>query len=149
MANLLLEWQENQTIRTQTIDGSQTSQTTPITIGRHEGCIVKIEDPSKTVSGVHGGIFFAPEKCSFYLMNLTRDRPEPNPIRVDDKIIKKEIAPLHIGTCIRLGRSTRLRVKAIYISKSCRCNHVEIQHVLPLQFLHGNCPYCGSVVVDL
>ena len=150
MAKLFLEWQDDrQEIGTRTIDGSQTSKSKPATIGRNPDCTIAVQDVTKTTSNFHLGIFFDPKTNLFYLINLTADRPEPNLAMVDGKMVCKEQVPLHIGSQVRIGKKIRLRVKEIKIQEMCKCSHHPIKHVLPLQYLHGNCPIDGSVVMEV
>jgi predicted component of type VI protein secretion system len=150
MSSLLLEWQDNQQILTRMISGKEAVRDKPVTIGRNPNCDIQINDVTKTVSGVHVGIFFDSNTNSFYLLNLTRDRPQPNPAIIDGKKICSEEILLHIGSKIQLGKKVKLQVKAIekQVHRKSKCSHPKTPHILPLEYLHGNCPMDGSVVME-
>jgi pSer/pThr/pTyr-binding forkhead associated (FHA) protein len=150
MSNLLLEWQENQQMLTRIINGEKTIRNKPTTIGRNPSCDIQLNDVTKTISGVHVGIFFDSTANNFYLINLTCDRPRTNPAIVDGKKVFTEEVILHTGSKIQLGKEVKLQVKAIekQVQRKSKCSHPKTPHVLPLEYLHGNCPMDGSVVME-
>lgn len=150
MTNLLLEWQENQQILTRIINGGKATRSKPTTIGRNPSCDIQLNDVFKTISGIHVGIFFDSITNNFYLLNLTRNRPQPNPAIVDGKKVLTEEVILHTGTKIQLGKEVKLQVKAIekQVQRKSKCSHPKTTHILPFEYLHGNCPMDGSVVME-
>ena len=150
MSNLLLEWQDNQQTLTQMISGKEALRNKPATIGRNSKCDIHLNDVTKTVSGVHIGIFFDSITNNFYLLNLTRDRSQPNPAIVDGTKVFTEEVILHTGSKIQLGKEVKLQVKAIekQVQRKSKCSHPKTPHILPLEYLHGNCPFDGSVVME-
>ena len=150
MSRLILEWQENQQALTEMINGEKATRNMPTTIGRNPSCDIRLNDRSKTISGVHIGIFFELTTNNFYLLNLTCDRPQPNPAIIDGRKIFTEEVILHTGSKIQLGKEVKLQVKAIekQVQRKSKCSHPKTPHVLPLEYLHGNCPIDGSVVME-
>jgi predicted component of type VI protein secretion system len=150
MTTLLLEWEDNHQILTRLISGKEAGRNKPATIGRNPNCDIQVNDVTKTVSGVHVGIFFDSTANNFYLLNLTCDRPQPNPVIVDGKKIYSEEILLHEGSSIHLGKDVKLQVKKIEkeVQRKSKCSHPKTPHILPLNYLHGNCPFDGSVVME-
>ncbi|MFS8866164.1 FHA domain-containing protein, partial [Synechococcus sp. H55.9] len=68
---LTLEWAEADRRRSQTVSPVLAKL---VTIGRDPGCDVVLNDPTRSVSGMHAGLYLDPKTLKFYIRNLTRDR---------------------------------------------------------------------------
>ena len=159
---LTLEWAEANQRRSQTVSPVLGKL---VTIGRDPGCDVVLNDPTRSVSGIHAGLYLDPKTLSFHIRNLTRDRlppKQPNPIWVNGrKIIQEELA-LEVNSQIQLGRIV-LSVKSIEVARKdqgvplsrgtldtlkVRCSRLENPHYLPPEYQGQNCPYCGHLVLS-
>jgi hypothetical protein len=79
VCQLTLEWTEADRRRSQTVSPVPSKL---VTIGRDPSCDVVLNDPTRSVSGVHAGLYFDPKTLNFHIRNLTRDRlppKQPNP----------------------------------------------------------------------
>ncbi|MBD2580674.1 FHA domain-containing protein [Oscillatoria sp. FACHB-1406] len=110
MSELILEWQEGDRIKTQTIRDRQASKNPgTVRIGRDPlRCDILLIDP--TVSGLHVEIFFNPNPTGFILRSL---RPSNPPI-IDGRSLATGEALLNPGSIIQLG-VTVLKVAAIVL----------------------------------
>ena len=159
---LTLEWAEADRRRSQTVSPVLAKL---VTIGRDPGCDVVLNDPTRSVSGMHAGLYLDPKTLKFYIRNLTRDRlppKQPNPIWVNGrKIIQEELA-LEVNSQIQLGRIV-LSVKSIEVARKdqgvplsrgtldglkVKCSRLENPHYLPPEYQGQNCPYCGHLVLS-
>ncbi|MFS8837363.1 FHA domain-containing protein [Synechococcus sp. R6-5] len=162
MCQLTLEWTEADRRRSQTVSPVPSKL---VTIGRDPGCDVVLHDPTRSVSGVHAGLYFDPKTLNFHIRNLTRDRlppKQPNPVWVNGrKIIQEELA-LEANSQIQLGRIV-LSVKSVEVTRKdqgvplghgtlgnlkVRCSRLENPHYLPPEYQGQNCPYCGHLVLS-
>ncbi len=159
---LTLEWAEADRRRSQTVSPVLAKL---VTIGRDPGCDVVLNDPTRSVSGMHAGLYLDPKTLKFYIRNLTRDRlppKQPNPIWVNGrKIIQEELA-LEVNSQIQLGRIV-LSAKSIEVARKdqgvplsrdtlgtlkVKCSRLENPHYLPPEYQGQNCPYCGHLVLS-
>ncbi len=146
MRSLILEWQENSQIRSQTI--FDLPATKKAVIGRDkEHCDIVLNDNTHTVSRIHGEIIFERSQGEFYLLNRTRERVKPNPIYVNGQKIIHELAPLKIGSEICFGK-VKLTVKAIEHERKSEPNTGLKCHVCgkisPHSDLSFVCRWCGA-----
>ncbi|MEO1431826.1 MAG: FHA domain-containing protein [Cyanobacteria bacterium J06633_8] len=145
MYRITLEWTEEGRTRSQTIsDTDNTKEIGKIIIGRDENqCDIALPKSEKTVSRLHVEIFYDSHRKGWFLKNLTGNRPSPNPVVVDGKMIILEEVLLSIGTIFKLGRIT-LKVTDIEIIQSeygVKCQNCMRQ--IPYDYIGDFCPYCG------
>lgn len=156
MYKLTLEWPEGTQTHSLTFTPNQvTKNPGTIRIGREkEKCDIVLPDTEKSVSRLHGEIFFNSHANTFYLRNLTKDQPphKQNAIVVDgQKILDQEII-IKTGSLIQLGRIT-LKVSQFEMlhpepatpdpQHRIKCPN---GHVLDYNYLSSFCPYCGIAV---
>jgi hypothetical protein len=126
---------------------------------------VVLNDPTRSVSGIHAGIYFDPKTSSFHIRNLTRDRlppKQPNPVWVNGRKIIQEELVLEANSQIQLGRIV-LSVKSVEVTRKdqgvplghgtlgnlkVKCSRLENPHYLPPEYQGQNCPYCGHLVLS-
>lgn len=78
-----------------------------------------LNDPTRSVSGVHAGLYFDPKTLNFHIRNLTRDRlppKQPNPVWVNGRKMIQEEPALEANSQIQLGHIV-LRVKSIEVAR--------------------------------
>lgn len=142
MPRLTLEiLQENET-RSVTFSLTETKEKDLIIIGRdRQNCDLVLQD--KRISRIHGKIWFQEIESTFYLQNLTYERPrdQPNPIWVNNSLVMKEKIALFKDTQIKLGK-VLLKVVAVDIPQ----NGIECinGHTVPYTYQGYFCPHCGS-----
>jgi len=159
---LTLEWVEADRRRSQTVSPVLGKL---VTIGRDPGCDVVLNDPTRSVSGIHAGLYLDPKTLKFYIRNLTRDRlppKQPNPIWVNGRKIIQEEPALEANSQIQLGRIV-LSIKSIEVAGKdqgvslnrgtlgtlkVKCSRLENPHYLPPEYQGQNCPYCGHLVLS-
>ncbi|MEN9202475.1 MAG: FHA domain-containing protein [Thermostichus sp. DG_1_6_bins_120] len=169
MYQLILEWTETdpqvQGAERRHSRALSSHLSTLVTIGRDPKCHVVLNDQTRSVSGVHAGIYFDPKSRSFHIRNLTRDRlppKQPNPIWVNGQKVIQEEPALAPTTQIQLGHMV-LKVKSIEAvvkdqgitlghgvldSLKVRCSRLQDPHYLPPEYQGQNCPYCGHLVLS-
>lgn len=147
MHKIVLEWVEEGRNRSQTFSFDKPNEP-PIRIGRDESqCDVIIKDPTKTVSGLHVEIFFDVAKHTFYLRNVTKNRENPNPARVNGQKVVAEDVTLKYRSTIQLGKvmltanvtSDAPEDAPVHGLKCHVCGHVSPQTSLSLV-----CQWCGT-----
>lgn len=162
MYQLTLEWTEAEKHRSQTLSSDLSKL---LTIGRDPSCDVVLHDQTRSVSGIHAGLYFDPKTLSFYIRNLTRDRlppKQPNPIWVNGRKVIQEEFPIAPNSQIQLGRIL-LKVKSIEAvtkdrgstlsqgsleAPKVKCSRLQNPHYLPPEYQGQNCPYCGHLVLS-
>lgn len=162
VCQLTLEWTEADRRRSQTVSPVPSKL---VTIGRDPGCDVVLNDPTRSVSGVHAGLYFDPKTLNFHIRNLTRDRlppKQPNPVWVNGRKMIQEEPALEANSQIQLGHIV-LRVKSIEVARKdqgdllsrgtldtlkVKCSRLENPHYLPPEYQGQNCPYCGHLVLS-
>jgi predicted component of type VI protein secretion system len=136
MSELILEWQEAGTVKTQTVTKSAT-------IGRDPArCNIVLSHP--TVSGVHAQIYFRDSDSLFYLRNLR----DTNPPVVDRRRLVEGEAPLHQGSTVYLGQVlltvTKTSAHATQEQYGLKCTNAACGRVSPYDRLKLVCPWCGT-----
>ncbi len=162
LRQLTLEWAEADRRRSQTVSPALGKL---VTIGRDPTCDVVLNDPTRSVSGIHAGLYLDPKTLRFYIRNLTRDRlppKQPNPIWVNGRKIVQEELALEANSQIQLGRIV-MSVKSIEVARKdqgvplsrgtldglkVKCSRLENPHYLPPEYQGQNCPYCGHLVLS-
>ncbi|OCQ94649.1 hypothetical protein BCD67_04040 [Oscillatoriales cyanobacterium USR001] len=154
MYKITLEWSESDRVKSLTFTPNQvTKNPGTIRIGREqEKCDLVLPETEKTVSRLHGEIFFNSETKTFYVRNLTKDQPpnKQNHIMVDSqKVIDQEVA---------IGNGSLIQVGKIVLKVSLETIHPELPqpdphrirctngHILDYKYLNSFCPYCGVAV---